>query len=126
MEFRILGPLEVGEDGRALDLGGAKQRALLALLVLRRGEVVSIDQLIDGVWGERAPAAAAKSVHVYVSALRKALGERTIETRGHGYVLRVAPGAVDLERFDRLLAEGRASLAAGEPLAQRVIARERL
>jgi DNA-binding SARP family transcriptional activator len=64
IEFRILGPLEVVEHGRPLALGGAKQRALLAVLLLHRGEVVSIDRLIDALWGEGASATAAKTVHV--------------------------------------------------------------
>jgi len=72
VEFRILGPLEVVEDDRPLVLGGPKQRALLAVLLLHRGEVVSTDRLIDQLWGERPPASAAKSVQVYVSNLRKA------------------------------------------------------
>ena len=74
MEIRILGPLEVARDGEPLVLGAVQQRALLAVLVLHRGEVVSTDRLVDELWGERAPAAAAKTVQVYVSHLRKALG----------------------------------------------------
>ena len=67
MEFRILGPLEVVRDDESFVLGAAQQRALLAVLVLHRGEVVSIDRLVDELWGERAPATAAKTVQVYVS-----------------------------------------------------------
>ena len=76
MEFRILGALEVEAGDRLLDLGGSKQRGVLAMLVLRTGNVVSTDALIDGLWGERPPATAAKSLQVYVSRLRKSLGER--------------------------------------------------
>ena len=74
VEFRILGPLEVVRDGVSIVLGPAQQRALLAVLVLHRGEALSIDRLIDELWGEREPATAAKTVQVYVSQLRKALG----------------------------------------------------
>ena len=75
MEFRILGPLDVVADGASLPLGGGKQRALLALLLLRPNEPVSVDRLVDELWGERPPPTAAKNVQVYVSHLRKALGD---------------------------------------------------
>src|SRR5215831_20714252 len=82
VDFRILGPLEVARDGEPLVLGAVQQRALLAVLVLHRGEVVSTDRLVDELWGERAPSAAAKTVQVYVSHLRKALGVGVIVTQG--------------------------------------------
>jgi DNA-binding SARP family transcriptional activator len=76
MDFRILGPLAIYDDeGRAVDLGGRQQRLVLAMLLLHRNEVVSVDRLIDVVWGERAPANAVKKVQVHVSRLRKALVE---------------------------------------------------
>ena len=123
MEFRILGPLEVVEDGRILDLGGPKQRALLAALLLRANEVVSQDALIDDLWGESPPTTAAKTLQAYVSRLRKALAgpddeARTaarLETHGHGYVLRIAPGALDADAFQRLLEEGRQANARDDP-----------
>ncbi len=121
MEFRILGPLEVVQDGEPLALGAVQQRALLAVLVLHRGEAVSVDRLIDELWGERAPATAAKTVQVYVSHLRKALGAGVILTEGRGYRLKVAREQVDAGRFDSLAAEGRRALSDG--LAAR--ARER-
>jgi YVTN family beta-propeller protein len=114
MEFRILGPIEASDAGRSVALGPAKQRALLAALLVHANEVVSTDRLIDELWGERPPAKAAKSIQVYVSQLRKAMGDGRLETSGHGYVLHVAPGALDSERFENLLAEGREALAAGE------------
>ena len=114
MEFRILGPVEVYEDGRQLDLGGAKQRALLAVLVLHAGEPVSTDRLIDILWGERQPASAANSVHIYVSRLRKELGDGRILSKRTGYVLAADADELDFRRFERLLAEGRQSLAAGD------------
>ena len=88
MRFGILGPFEVADDqGRELALGGRKQRAVLAILLLHAGEVVSSERLIDELWGERAPATAAKTIQVYVSKLRKALGEGVVLTRAGGYVL---------------------------------------
>jgi YVTN family beta-propeller protein len=114
LEFRLLGPFEVSERGRALEVGAGKQRALLALLILRAGEVVSTDRLIDALWEERPPASALNSVHIYVSQLRKALGDGRLETRGHGYLLALEPEQLDLERFERLLGEGRELLAGGE------------
>jgi DNA-binding SARP family transcriptional activator len=107
LEFRILGELEVVDGGRRLDLGGAKQRAVLAILLLRRGEAVSSDRLIDELWGERPPATAAKTLQVYVSHLRKALGDGTLLTRAPGYVMRLEPGQLDADRFQALLEEAR-------------------
>lgn len=113
MEFRVLGDLEVRHQGEAIPLGAHQQRAVLAMLVLHAGEVVSGDRLMDELWGDEPPARAAKTVQVYVSRLRKALtgagGTRAdpIVTRDHGYVLRVDPAQVDLRVFERLLEEGR-------------------
>src|SRR6266536_3521954 len=123
MQFRLLGPLEVEQEGRLLVLGSAKQRALLAILSLRANEVVSRDRLIDELWGERPPASALHSLDVYVSRLRKTLqangGERLLVTRAGGYLLRLEPEQLDLTRFERLLEEGRRALAdlAYEPFA---------
>ena len=122
MDFRILGPLEVARDGAPLALGAAQQRALLAVLLLHRGELVSVDRLVDELWGERVPVAAAKTVQVYVSQLRKALGAGVIVTQGRGYRLAAAPGQVNAARFEVLAAEGRRALAGGDAAR----ARERL
>jgi YVTN family beta-propeller protein len=113
VEFRVLGDLEVRHQGEAIPLGAHQQRAVLAMLVLHAGEVVSGDRLMDELWGDEPPARAAKTVQVYVSRLRKALtgagGTRAdpIVTRDHGYVLQVDPAQVDLRVFERLLDEGR-------------------
>jgi DNA-binding SARP family transcriptional activator len=115
VEFRILGPLEVVKSDRPLALGGPKQRALLAVLLLHRGEVVSTDRLVDALWGGRASATAARTVQVYVSNLRKALGAGLVVTRGHGYLLETEPGQVDLDRFRQLVAGGRRALESGDP-----------
>ena len=103
MEFRILGPLEVADDGQSLPLGGARQRAVLALLLTRPNEVVSTDRLIDDLWGADPPRTAANTVQYYVSQLRKLLGADRIQTRPPGYALKVEPGELDLERFETLL-----------------------
>jgi YVTN family beta-propeller protein len=119
LEFRILGPFEVVEQQRLVVLGGPKQRALLAILLLRRGEVVSSDRVIDQLWGERPPATAAKTLQGYVSHLRKALGDEVLLTRGGGYRLAVAPGQVDAERFEALVADARHALADGDAAGAR-------
>src|SRR5262249_13168329 len=106
-----------GGEGTAL--GGPKQRALLALLLLSANEVVSRDHLVDALWGERAPATAQRSLDSYVSRLRALLGPDRIERRPPGYLLRVAPGELDLERFERLLAQGREAAAAGDATSAR-------
>jgi DNA-binding SARP family transcriptional activator len=119
MEFRILGPLEVLEGDRRLALGGSRQRALLAVLLLHANETLSTDALLDELWSQRPPATAAKTVQVHVSRLRKALAVdgRTgpIVTRDHGYRLEANPEQIDARRFERLVAEARGDLDAGEP-----------
>ena len=80
MEYRILGPLEVLEDGQPVPLGGSKQRALLVILLLHANEVVSRDRLIDELWGGSPPDTAQTALHVHVSQLRKILGSETIVT----------------------------------------------
>ena len=88
MQIRVLGPVEASADGRSLALGGSKQRAVLAMLGLEANRTVSADRLIEGLWGERAPASAAKMVQNYVWRLRTVLGEDAgaeIVTRGRGY-----------------------------------------
>lgn len=114
MEYRILGPVEAVEGGRRVSLAGGKQLDLLCLLLLLPGETVSVDRVIDALWGDDPPASAANSVHVYVSQLRKALGEGQLETRGRGYALAIDPDAIDARRFERLLAEAREQRAAGD------------
>ena len=109
----MLGPLQVLDEGRVLPLGGLKQRAVLALLLLERNRVVSRDRLVDALWGNDPPASAANSVQVYVSKLRKLLGgDGRLATQPPGYVLRVDNADVDLDAFEALLAAGRAALRA--------------
>jgi DNA-binding SARP family transcriptional activator len=106
MEFRVLGPLEVAEDGRLLALSG-RPRALLAVLLVHANEVVSSDRLVDALWGDEPPPTAQNALQVHVSQLRKLLGAGRIETRSPGYRLAVGPDELDSARFERLLAEGR-------------------
>ena len=113
LEFGILGPVAAWSDGRELPLGGAKQRALLAILLLRPNELVPTPRLVDELWGEQPPATAVKTVQVFVSNLRKALGDGSLETQPGGYLLRVAPRTLDREQFELLVEEGRRLLAAG-------------
>src|SRR5512133_2484907 len=91
LEIRVLGRVDALVDGRAVPLGHRKQRAVLAMLALRANRTVSVDDLIDGLWGDRPPASATKNVQYYVSQLRKELGSdgsgATILTRGRGYEL---------------------------------------
>jgi DNA-binding SARP family transcriptional activator len=121
-EFRMLGPLEVAAGAEALPLGGGKARALLARLLVDVNRTVSIDALVDALWGDEAPASAVKMVQVHVSALRKVLPDGTLRTRAPGYALEIAPEAVDLVQFTRLRAEGREALTAGgaETAAERL------
>jgi DNA-binding SARP family transcriptional activator len=105
VDFKILGPLEVARDGRAIPIARIKERALLAVLLLSANEVVSTDRLIDRLWGSDPPPTAAKALQVCVSRLRKALGAQVIVTRAPGYLLSVEPGELDLDRFEQLVAE---------------------
>jgi YVTN family beta-propeller protein len=116
MYYRVLGPLEIEDHGELLPLGGAKQRALLAVLLLHANEVVSRDVLIEDLWGERGRPGSVHSLEVHVSRLRKVLrkGEdQRLVTQPTGYQLNVAADEVDLLCFERLLEEGRLALRSG-------------
>jgi DNA-binding SARP family transcriptional activator len=119
MDFLILGPLEVRANGDRLALGGPKQRALLAILLLNADRVVSRERLIEALWANDPPRAARHALDVNVSRLRKALGAGSaggsvLVTRAPGYMLRVEPGEVDLQRFERLVKDGRRSFELGD------------
>jgi predicted ATPase/DNA-binding SARP family transcriptional activator len=109
MEFRILGPLEVDQDGSAGAAKGRKPRALLGLLLLHRNQPVAPEQLIDDLWGDKAPATAANTLQVYVSQVRKLVADR-LKTEGGAYRLRVEPDELDADRFERLADEGATAL----------------
>ena len=114
MEFRILGPLEVADEGRTFDLRGGKVGALLAMLVLLHNQVVPVERLAEGLWGERPPDSSVNLLQGYISQLRKTLGRQLITTRSPGYVLNVDPERVDAFRFERLLETGRAARKANQ------------
>ncbi len=113
-QFTLLGPLSVSRDGEQAAIGGQKRRALLAALLLEPNRVVSLDALIDALWGEAPPDTARNTIQVYVSQLRKLLPDGTLETAPPGYRLIVDPETVDLYRFVRLCDEGRSKLADGD------------
>ena len=110
LQFRLLGPLEVRSEGVVLQLGGPKQRALLALLLVDAGRAVSTDRLIDALWGENPPRTATTSLQNFVSQLRKHLGPDLLVTKPPGYLLRVEPLQLDVNRVHALLAEAREAL----------------
>src|SRR5262245_25306224 len=107
MEYGVLGPLEISEDGRSVEVKGARQRALLATLLLNRNRTVSIESLVDAVWEDKPPETAVKAVQVHVSRLRTLLGKDRLLTRAPGYMLLVAEDELDAERFDKLREQGR-------------------
>ena len=107
MKYRLLGPLEVLGGDRTLPLGGAKQRAVLALLLLSANRVVARERLIDDLWGDQPPETAVATLQVYVSRLRKLLPEGVLLSRPPGYVLSIDPDEFDLLRFESLVAEAR-------------------
>jgi DNA-binding SARP family transcriptional activator len=115
LEFRILGPLEVLEDGRPVALGGPKQRAALAILLLSANRVVSIEQFADDLYAGAPPVTAVTQVQRQVSELRKAIGAEAIETRSPGYVLHVEPEQLDLARFERWTHDGAQALERSDP-----------
>jgi len=121
MEFLILGPLEVTDAGRTLALGGPKQRAVLAHLILRSNRVVQADLLIDGLWGEDPPESARNTLQTYVYRLRKLLGDGRIEGRDGGYVLTAAADEIDAERFESLMKRGKASVASDPAAAAAIL-----
>ena len=112
MEFRVLGPLEAVAEGRVVALNAAKQRALLAILLVHANELVSSDRLIDDLWGGRPPATAAKILQKYVSQLRRALGRVVIRTASSAYELATDAGSFDLLRFEQLVGTARAAVPA--------------
>ncbi len=126
MEFRVLGPLEGTGDGGVVSLGPRKQRALLARLLLDANRTVSVEQLLDDLWGDDLPASAPKMVQVYVSRLRKLLPAGMLLTRPPGYALELNPEAIDLHRFERLQAQASTAIAEGAPAEAARLLREAL
>ena len=120
MRFRVLGVLQVEIDGVAAQLGGARQRAVLAVLLMHANEPVATDRLVGESWGENAPATATKTAQVYISRLRGVLGNDMVTTTAGGYLLRVPQGALDTDELDQLRVRARESdpRAAGRLLRQ--------
>lgn len=127
LDFLILGPLEVRQDGEPVRIGGRGQRELLALLVLHANEVVSTDRLLDALWPDQRPSSGRTALQNRISHLRKTFGSRAaIETQPSGYSLRVDPQRVDLVRFQRLAQRARAELGSGDPEGAATTARAAL
>ncbi|NJP94171.1 AfsR/SARP family transcriptional regulator [Nonomuraea sp. FMUSA5-5] len=127
MQFGVLGPLAVWDAaGGPVAVGGPRPRALLAMLLLDAGRLVSVERLIDGQYGDRPPAGAANAVQAQVSRLRRHLPAGLIEFHGTGYRLAAEPDTVDAHRFERLTREGRRLLAAGLPAQAAALLREAL
>jgi DNA-binding SARP family transcriptional activator len=113
MDFRLLGPLELAESGRPIVCGGARQGAVLALLLLHANQVVPSGRLLVELWGEDAPHSASNALQAAVSRLRRLLPTDRLLTRAPGYLFRAFPDELDVDRFERLLAAGRQELASG-------------
>jgi DNA-binding SARP family transcriptional activator len=127
MEFRILGPLEVRDEHGSLALGGIKPRSVIAMLLLHANEPVSSERLALALWGEQAQVRSVELVHVYISRLRKALGDpQIITTTRAGYCLRVRPGELDAARCAVLVEDGRQLLEEGRPEEAASVLREAL
>ena len=110
MEFRILGPLEVSAGDGAIKLGGPKQRAVLAHLILRANRPVPLDLLIDGLWGEEPPVTAKNTLQTYVYRLRQVLGDDRISSEAGGYVLRADAAEIDAAQFEAMVKAAKADL----------------
>src|SRR5829696_5757600 len=106
MRFGILGPLEVRDGDVPVRLGGRRQRALLARLLIDPNRMVAVDRLVDDLWGDSVPESAVKMVHIYVSQLRKLLPHGMLVTRAPGYAVELEPEALDVVRFARLRRAG--------------------
>lgn len=120
VRFGILGPVEALVGERRVALGGPRQLALLAFLLVHSNRAVSVDQLIDGLWGERDPVGAVKRVQVAVARLRKAIdienadGESPVRSTAGGYLLALGPGQLDAEVFSARIEEGREALESSD------------
>src|SRR5215472_16426013 len=103
MQIRILGPFQLDDGGRRIMIGGVRQRAVLADLVLHGGEVVHSGRLLVDLWGEDAPASAANALQAAISRLRRALPPGRLVTTGPGYMLRIFPAELDVKQFEQAI-----------------------
>ncbi|HXZ75297.1 MAG TPA: AfsR/SARP family transcriptional regulator, partial [Streptosporangiaceae bacterium] len=118
LEYGVLGPVQAVRDGRQLSLGGPRQRAVLALLLLAEGRVVPAEYLAEVLWRGAPPPGAAKTLRSHVSRLRSLLGpDAALAGQGGGYVITVQPDQLDATRFERLVGAGRDALGQGEAAA---------
>ena len=120
VDVRVLGPLEISSGGQLLPLGTPKQRTVLALLLARNGQYVSVDELVDEVWSAEPPVSAGANVRMYAANLRRLFDAHAAERlvlvrRGAGYVLRLVDAGLDASRFVALVRQGRADAAQGAP-----------
>ena len=121
MQFRLLGPIEVVDEEHSLPLGGPKQRAVLAHLVLRAKTSVSRERLIDGLWGDDPPETARNTLQTYLYRLRRVLGDDRITTEGGGYLLRAEPDEIDAARFEAMVNDARGSVPSDPAHAREVL-----
>jgi DNA-binding SARP family transcriptional activator/tetratricopeptide (TPR) repeat protein len=126
VDFRILGPLEVLDGSRAVPVGGPRKRGVLGILLLNPNRAISVDRLIEELWGDRPPATALQTVRVHVSQLRKMLGRDVVRTLSAGYVLQVDPERVDAHRFERLVGDARGALAVDDASSAAALLRDAL
>ncbi len=120
LEIRVLGPVEIAWDGQTVDIGGAKARALVARLLIDRGLVISVDRLVDSLWGEQNAHGSRLALRSTISRVRRRLQaagatDELIVTRAPGYLLDVPAEVTDAARFERLVADGRRELRAPAP-----------
>jgi DNA-binding SARP family transcriptional activator len=125
MRYRILGPPEVHDGQRPVPIPQGRQRLVLAVVLVHANEVVTRDRLIDAVWADSPPSTALKSLHNVVSAIRKGLGDELV-TRDGAYVLHVAQGELDADRFEELARQGAAARERGDPERAAALLREAL
>ena len=117
MQVGILGPFQLEDGGRRITVGGARQRAVLADLVLHANEVVPSERLVVDLWGEDSPLSAANALQAAISRLRRVLPPGRLVTTAPGYALRIFPVELDVKRFEQLVSEGRDALGGGAPAA---------
>jgi len=115
VEFRLLGPVQLIDQGLPVPIEGTKTRALLAVLLIHANSVVSTSRLAEHLWGDNPPATAVGSLHAYVSRLRRLTGAGVLLTRRPGYQLKLDPDQLDVTRFERLLKQGMADVRSGRP-----------
>jgi DNA-binding SARP family transcriptional activator len=126
VRYRLLGPVQIVDDGRPVEVEGTKTRALLAIMLINANVVLSVDRLIEDLWGDQPPRTAVGTLHAYVSRLRSVLGPHVLVTKRPGYELVAPPEELDVARFERLLERGRSTARTGRSRQAVVVLREAL